>query len=141
MDPDVPTPNGGAAAVPAAVPAVLDDVLGGLLGNLPLASIVRIDVALEGDWSGTVVPVWTRADGLLGFDDIRRADPARRPALELYFPGYWIGLHCYAESGGRFEFDEARARALIDYVERRLAAESAGSRTGRATGAADRHSN
>jgi hypothetical protein len=105
------------SASPAVLPAPL--------GNVPLSSIVRIDAALEGDWSGTVVAVWTRDDGLLGFDAVRRADPARRPALELYFPGFWIGLHCCTEVGGTFVFDEARARAVIAHVEARLGLEPA----------------
>ena len=109
---DVRPPNPLSGASPAVLPGALHD--------LQLASIVRIDAALEGDWSGTVVPVWTRAEGLLGFDAVRRADPARRPALELYFPGYWIGLHCCTEAGGSFVFDEARARAVIAHVEARL---------------------
>ena len=101
---------------------MLDEALPAALRGLPLDAIVRIDAALEGDWSGTVSPVWTRADGLVGFAAVPRRHPARRPALELYFPGYWVGLHCCCEEAGTFVFDEPRARAVVAYVEMRLAA-------------------
>ena len=103
-----------------------DDALPAALRGIPLDAIVRIDAALEGDWSATVSPVWTRAEGLLGFAAVPRRHPARRPALELYFPGYWVGLHCYREEAGAFVFDEPRARAVVAYVEARLAAAAAG---------------
>jgi len=100
----------------------LGNVLPAALLALPLDAIVRIDAALEGDWSGTVVPVWSRADGFLGFDRVVRAHATHRPALELYFPGWWIGVHCHRAEGGSFVFDEPRARAVIAYVEATLAA-------------------
>ena len=98
-----------------------DDAVPAALHAIPLDAIMRIDAALEGDWSATVVPLWTRAGGFLGFDGVVRRHPDRRPALELYCPGYWVGIHCCREEAGAFVLDEARARAVVAYVEARRA--------------------
>ena len=88
-----------------------------ILSTLAYADLIRIDAALEGAWSETVTPVWTRDSGFLGFAHVASAQPGRRPALELYFPGYWIGLHCFQERDGSFELDASYAREIIAYVD------------------------
>ena len=96
---------------PASLPAWLDDV--------PAHKVVRIDVGLEGQWSETVTAVWSVADGFRGFDDVAKNHPTHRPAVELYLEDGWIGVPCSIESPDGQEFDEALARDLIAYVERR----------------------
>ena len=88
-----------------------------MLATLPYADLLRVDLALEGAWSETVAPVWTREAGFLGFARAPRPQPGRRPALELYFPGYWVGLHCFREKDGTFEFDASYAREVLNYVD------------------------
>ena len=88
-----------------------------ILASLPYADLLRVDAALEGDWSETVTPLWTRESGFLGFSNLPSPQPNRRPALELYFPGYWVGLHCFHDRDGRFEFDTGHARDIISYVD------------------------
>lgn len=90
-----------------------------VLGKIALNRLCRVDVGLEGDWSGTVVPVWTRADGFLGFDGVSRSHAFHRPSLELYFDDGWIGLRCCRHEGGEHVFDEGLARAVLDWVEER----------------------
>jgi hypothetical protein len=92
-------------------------MLPAILSTLPYADVLRIDAALEGAWSETVTPVWTREAGFLGFAHVPGPQPGRRPALELYFPGYWIGLHCFQEKDGSFVLDASYAREVISYVE------------------------
>lgn len=70
-----------------------------LLRVIPLDGILRIDVGLEGDWSGSVVTVWTRDQGLVGFDHVARSHSDHQPSAELYFEGAWVGVHCFRIEG------------------------------------------
>lgn len=90
-----------------------------ILQSIPLEGIVRIDAGLEGDWSGSVVPVWTRAEGRLRFDDVVRVHARYRPSLELYFDEAWVGMHCYRRQGGENVFDEDLALEVIRWIESR----------------------
>ena len=91
-----------------------------ILGGLPLAGIVRIDLGLEGDWSPTVRPVWSREEGFLGFGDPLPVGHDTTPALELYFDGAWVGVHCGASTPDGVVLDAFAARRVIDWVETRL---------------------
>lgn len=97
-----------------------------LVRAVPLDGITRIDVGMEGDWSGSVQTVWTRAGGFSGFDEIVREHPVQTPSVELYFHGAWLGVHCFRVEKGRKIFDEDLAEALIHLVEARLSATSNG---------------
>ena len=88
--------------------------------SAPLHGIVRIDVGLEGDWSGSVVTVWTRDSGLIGFDRVKRSHPVHKPSLELYFDRAWVGVHCFRNHAGRNVFDEDLAEDLVGLVESRI---------------------
>lgn len=92
-----------------------------LITSIPLDGIVRVDLGLEGDWSGSVVTVWSRAKGLLGFEAAVRRHPEHTPSLELYFEGGWVGAHCHLVERGENVFDENRARRVIGFVEQSLA--------------------
>lgn len=92
------------------------------LTGVAVADIVRIDAGLEGDWSGTVTPIWTRADGFVGFPDGGLRHARFRPSLELYFEGGWIGIHCYRVVDGYCILDEERARTVVEHVARGSAA-------------------
>jgi len=91
-----------------------------LLGAIPLNGVRRIDVGLEGDWSGTVVTVWTRDQGLVGFDEAVRSDLDRKPSAELYFDGAWVGVHCFRVDDGRNVLDEDLAMELVRQVEQHI---------------------
>ncbi len=84
------------------------------VNRFDLAGLQRIDLALEGAWSETVVTVWTAKDGLIGFSQT----PPGSPSLELYFEDIWI--HCYQRVGHKTHFDQSYAQAIIDWVERKL---------------------
>ena len=96
------------------------DQLRGIAGDVNVQGLLRIDVGLEGDWSGSVVTVWTREGGLLGFDAVVRSHPEHKPSAELYFDGAWIGVHCFRVEAGVHVFDEAAARGLVEEIESRL---------------------
>ena len=93
------------------------DGLPRIVGTISLSAIVRIDAGLEGDWSGTVVPVWTQDEGGLGFDQVVRSHTAHRPSLELYYDGAWLGFHCFQREGGRNVFDEELALGVVRWVD------------------------
>jgi hypothetical protein len=97
-----------------AVPAAIPDWLAGV----DFRRIVRLDVGLEGDWSGSVRAVWTRDAGFLGLpaDGLRHV--RFRPALELYFEGGWIGLHCFQTEPGGFALDAAAVHQVVAFLER-----------------------
>ena len=88
-----------------------------LVRAVPLDRVARIDVGLEGDWSGSVVTVWTRDGGLVGFERVERSHPAHKPSIELYFDGAWAGVHCFRVNAGVNEFDEVLAKDLVRLVE------------------------
>jgi hypothetical protein len=94
--------------LPAAIPE--------WLAGVDFQRIVRLDVGLEGDWSGSVSAVWTRADGFLGLPDLRHA--RLRPALELYFEGGWIGLHCFRAEPDGFALDAAAVQQVVAFLDR-----------------------
>ena len=98
-----------------------DFELSQILYALPLHALAKIDVGLEGDWSPTVTTVWTRSDGLIGFDDVARHHASHKPSLELYFAGSWFGIHCFSRVGDQNIFDERLARGVIAEVEAALA--------------------
>jgi len=91
-----------------------------ILKHTPLGGILRIDVALEGNWSPTVVTVWSSDSGYIGFSKVIKSHPSFKPSLELYFQGAWLGIHCYTREKGKNVFDEYFARKIIDYVEKSL---------------------
>lgn len=96
-----------------------------ILVDLPLEGIVRIDCGLEGDWSASVVPVWSRAEGRLSGGDPVREHATCRPSLELYFEGAWVGLHCFRRVEAGYALDEERLDAVIRWVESSLERETA----------------
>jgi hypothetical protein len=91
-----------------------------ILTGISLDYLVRVDAALEGDWNATVVTVWTRADGLVGFESVTTSHPTFKPSLEIYFEDGWLGIHCYDRVDERNVFDEQMARHLIHHIEARL---------------------
>jgi hypothetical protein len=91
-----------------------------LIEGLSLGGLLRIDVALEGEWSQSVSTVWTPMRGLLGFAGVTTSHPKHIPSIELVFPTHWVGVRCFRRDQGANVFDEALARRLIERVERRL---------------------
>lgn len=94
--------------------------MSGLLNGIQLDGILRIDAALEGDWSGTVVTVWRRGENEPDFSQVALEHPEYRPSLELYFEGRWVGGHCFRREGDQNRLDVEKARALVNEVVRRL---------------------
>ena len=88
-----------------------------LLSACPLASLMRIDVGLEGNWNPTVSTVWSREEGRLGFTDVARQHEAFRPSVELYFTDGWIGLHCFRRIGEVNVLDKERLERIVGDVE------------------------
>ena len=87
---------------------------------IPTDNILRIDIGLEGDWSSTAVTVWTRDNGLLGFDEITRFHAINKPSLELYYGNFWLGIHCFQRDKKMNTFDEQLAREIVKFVEHNL---------------------
>ena len=96
------------------------------LARVPLDGLLRIDAALEGDWSGTVGTLWTREGGVLPDCGGGLRHGTFRPCLELYFDAGWVGMHCFEVVDGEFVFDRKLASAIVDYVEGRLAMDRPG---------------
>ncbi len=65
-------------------------------------------------------PLWTRAQGFVGFPVGGLRHARFRPSLELCFPGGWIGLHCYLVIGGDFVLDEQKAKEIVEHLDRAL---------------------
>ena len=86
--------------------------------SITLSQVVRIDLGLEGDWSETVVCVWNPQDGFLGVPPAFPPHHDLRPALELYMPGGWIGIHCAVTVDGGYAVDEERLRKITECVDR-----------------------
>lgn len=91
-----------------------------VLSEISFTGLRRIVLSLEGDWNARVRPVWTREAGFLGFSGVARQHPEYKPSLELYFEDYWVGCHCFRRVHGQNEFDEEKARQMIDHVEDKL---------------------
>jgi len=91
-----------------------------LLEEISLTNLHRIDVALEGDWSATVVTVWTRKERFLGLSEVRMFHEVLKPSVELYFDNSWVGMHCFKRIDNMNVFDKELALRIIDYVEARL---------------------
>ena len=87
-----------------------------LLDSAPLAIVRRIDIGLEGSWSDTVSTVWTRGSDTVTFERVPAENREFRHALELYYDGGWIGVHCWRQHADGFHFDERFARAVIERV-------------------------
>ena len=91
-----------------------------LIVGIPLQHIMRIDAGLEGNWSGSVVTVWTRNQGMVGFERVARSHATHKPSLELYFDGTWVGIHCFKTRTGQNVFDEELATELIALIAARI---------------------
>jgi len=91
-----------------------------LVKSIPLDGILRIDVALEGDWNPSVVTVWSRKAGFNGFSEIIESHPNYKPSLELYFQDMWLGIHCFNRTNGKNVFNKDFASQIIEYVEHKL---------------------
>ena len=92
---------------------------------IPIDNILRIDIGLEGDWSSTAVTVWTRDNGLLGFDEITRSHAINKPSLEFYYGDSWLGIHCFQRDEEKNFFDEELARKIIQFIESNMQATKA----------------
>jgi len=84
---------------------------------IPTDNILRIDIGLEGDWSSTAVTVWTRENGLLGFDEVTRSHAINKPSIEFYYGDSWLGIHCFQRNEKKNLFYEELARKLIQLIE------------------------
>jgi hypothetical protein len=88
--------------------------------KISIADIKRVDIALEGNWNRTVTTVWDRKKGFGGFSKVKKQHARYKPSVELYFPDYWVGIHCYKRLKGRNVFDARLALRIIKYIDRRL---------------------
>jgi hypothetical protein len=86
-----------------------EDILA-LIETLPLEGLVRIDAALEGDWSHSITTVWTCEKGLLGFGEMRMSHAEHLPSIELMFREQWVGVRCLVRDREQNRFDETSAR-------------------------------
>jgi hypothetical protein len=91
-----------------------------LLEEISLTNLHRIDVALEGDWSSTLVTMWTIKDRFLEFSEDQMSHEVFKPSVELYFDNSWVGIHCFKRIKNMNVFDKELALEIIDYVEARL---------------------
>ena len=88
-----------------------------IIEEISLNELNKIDVALEGDWSSTVVTIWTCEKGFQGFSEVARSHERFKPSLELYFDGMWVGLHCFNRVDNENVFDEQLAMKVVEYVD------------------------
>jgi hypothetical protein len=87
-----------------------------LVRRVPLDGILRIDVGLEGEWSGTVTTIWSPGKPV-DVGNVTRFHRVHKPSLELYFEGAWVGLHCFDRADGLNVFDEELAREIVSFIE------------------------
>jgi len=87
------------------------------LNSFDPASVVRIDVGLEGDWSASVWTLWSRESGRDLEASMPSGPTSLRPAAELYLRDGWIGVHCGRWDGGVYTLDEGLLSALVGFVE------------------------
>ena len=52
-----------------------------IIREISFDGILRVDAALEGDWNPTMVTVWTRDKGALGFSTVTRTHSTFKPSL------------------------------------------------------------
>ena len=88
-----------------------------IISEISLKEIQKVVVGLEGNWNPTVVTIWTRDKGTLGFSKVIRTHANFKPSIELYFEKTWLGIHCYNRINGENIFDEEFAASIIDYIE------------------------
>lgn len=87
------------------------------LGWLQPGTALRIDVGLEGDWSGTVRTLWTPGHRGRDLHPPLLAHPQFRPCVEIYLRDGWWGIHCFRHHNGHYVFDAEKAIAIIRFVE------------------------
>jgi hypothetical protein len=88
-----------------------------IVREIPVDGIQKVFAALEGDWNSTMVTIWTRDKGLLGFSKVTRTHSTFKPSIELYLEDTWLGIHCYKKINGKNVFDEEFAINLLEYLE------------------------
>ena len=88
-----------------------------IVREISLDGIQRVVAALEGYWNPTMVTVWTRDKGALGFSTVTLTHSTFKPSLELYFENAWLGIHCFNRINGENVFDEEFAVKLLEYVQ------------------------
>ena len=88
-----------------------------LLKQISLKTLTRIDVGLEGNWSPTVMTVWDKKKGFLGFEGVVMQHTVLKPSIEIYFKDAWLGLHCCRAEPVGMVFDQNAAKEIIAYVE------------------------
>ncbi len=87
-----------------------------IIREISYDGIQRVVAGLEGDWNPTMVTIWTRNKGTLGFSHVTRAHSTFKPSLELYFKRSWVGIHCYKRINGYNVFDEENAAEILKYI-------------------------
>jgi hypothetical protein len=88
-----------------------------ILQDIPLERLKRIDLALEGDWNKTVIEVWQRKTGFLGWRQKTLNHPEFKPSLELYFQDSWVGIHCFKRTEDLNVFDWEKGEKIIQFIE------------------------
>lgn len=91
-----------------------------ILEQINIDTIKRVDVALEGNWSNTVVTVWNANEGFIGFDKAIKSHRNLKPSIELYFTNTWIGIHCFRMEKNLNIFDEQYALNIINFIEEKI---------------------
>jgi len=89
-----------------------------ILMDISYHDVKRIDVGLEGNWNPTVVTVWSKEKGFLGFFSVPRSHAEFKPSIELYFSDTWVGIHCYKKCDKSYVFDEKLALRIIEFVSK-----------------------
>lgn len=85
--------------------------------EINLQAILRVDYSMEGNWNHNLKVIWSKKEGFLGYEGINTAHEIHKPCVELYFDGYWLGIHCYKVIDGKNVFDQEKADLIIEYIE------------------------
>ena len=91
-----------------------------IFSSIPLRGILGIDIALEGDWSPTVVKVWSRDSGSIGFTKVVESHPLHKPSIELYFQDFWLGIHCFTRENDVDVFDKSIVKKWLNMLKLKL---------------------
>ena len=88
-----------------------------VIKEINLREILRVDYSMEGDWNQKLNAIWSKEEGFLGYEGMNVSHENHKPCVELYFDGYWLGIHCYEQVDNQNVFDEEKASLMIKYIE------------------------
>ncbi len=89
-----------------------------LLNNIDFGKLTRIDVGLEGEWTKSVKTIWSKDTDSIFLKDFSITSFERKPCIELCFPFYWIGIHCFRKNE-EYCLDLVLVNEIIEFIKKK----------------------